>query len=144
MHNSYYVMTAFSATIQVQLLCSLGSHCSLCCCAPISTDTCAGQGKAAAERGRCCSPGSVLLHPQPCFQHQMCSSHVQFLPKVPSIHPRDGREQKRLVPLPLSCLGLLAAAVVVAKWAVEEVHGRDVCQAPTFHSNLQRHFSSYL
>lgn len=72
----------------------------------------------------------------------MCSSHVQFLPKVPSIHPRDGREQERPAPLPLSRLGHLTAAVVVAKWAVEGVHGRDVCQAPTFHSDLQCHFST--
>lgn len=85
---------------------------------------------------------SVASSRQLCYQQQMRSSHVQFLPKVPSIHPVDGREQKRLAPLPLSCLGHLAAAVVVAKWAVEGIHGRDVCQAPTFHSNLQCHFSS--
>lgn len=39
----------------------------------------------------------------------------------------DGREQKRLAPLPLSRLGYLAAAVV---------HGRDVCEAVTFYSKL--------
>lgn len=68
---------------------------------------------------------SVASSPQLCCQHQMCSSHVQFL--VLSIHPMDGREQKRLAPLPLSRLGHLAAAVV---------HGRDVCEAVTFHSKL--------
>lgn len=40
-------------------LCSLGSHRSLCSCAPTATVTCAGQGKAATERELLCGPGSV-------------------------------------------------------------------------------------
>lgn len=48
-----------------------------------------------------CAPSPQLRH-----QHQMRGSHVQFLQKVPSIHPQDGREQKRLASLPLSCLGM--------------------------------------
>lgn len=123
-------------------LCSLGSHCSLCCCAPTTTDMC-WSGQSHHGKRKMLQPWlSIASSPQLCYQHQMHSSHVQFLPKVPSIHPMDGREQKRLAPLPISCLGCLAAAVVVAKWALEGIQGRDVCQGPTFHSNLQCHFSS--
>lgn len=82
---------------------------------------------------------SIASSLQLCYQHQMRSSHVQLLPRVPSIHPVDGREQKRLAPLPLPWQQLLWWL----NWrAVEGIRGRDVCQAPTFHSNLQCHFSS--
>lgn len=50
---------------------------------------------------------SIASSRQLCYQHQMRSSHVQLLPKVPSIHPVDGREQKRLAPLPLPWQQLL-------------------------------------
>lgn len=133
MHSSYYVMTVFSATIQVQLPCSLGSHLQPVLLCPHHYRYMCWSGQSCHGKRKMLQPWlSVALFPQLCCQHQMCSSHVQFL--APSIHPMDGKEQERLAPLPLSRLGHLAAAVVLAKWAV--VHGRDVCQAITFHSKL--------
>lgn len=138
--------TVFSATTQVQLRSAAWGP--IAACAPVPPPL---QSRAlvreklprkenyAAALARC-----ALLSPQLCYQHQTCSSQARFPHKVPSIHPQDGREEKRLglIPLPLSCFGCLAAALVVAERAVEGVCGGDVYQATISHSYLQCHFSS--
>lgn len=139
MHSSYYGMTVFSATTQMQLLCSLGSHCSLCCCAPITLQIHVlvraelpwEEEDAAALAQHCFISSAVLSAPD---AQQPCATPAQG-----ALHPSRGwqRAEEAGPSAPT-----LAAAVVVAKWAVEGIRGRDVCQAPTFHSNLQCHFSS--
>lgn len=121
MHSSYSVMTVFSATIQVQLLCSLGSHCSLCCCAcPHHYRYMCWSGQSCHGKRKMLQPWLTVLRLLSCAISTRCAAAMC---KVPSIHPQDGREQKRLAPLPLSRSGCLAAAVAVAKWAVEGGHG---------------------
>lgn len=135
--------TVFSATTEVQLLSAAWGPIAACAPVPpplqsrvLVREKLPRKENYAAALGWC-----ALLSPQLCYQHQMRSSQARFPHKVPSVHPQDGRE-KRLVPLPLSCFGCLAAAVVVAEWAVEGVCGGDVYQATISHSYLQCHFSS--
>lgn len=131
--------TVFSATTQVQLLCSGVPLQPMLLCPHCYGHTC--QPRQSCQKSSAVALAWCALTSRLRYQHQMRSSHVQFLYKVPSIHPQDGREE-RLVPLPPSCFGHLAAAVVVAKWAVEGVCGGDICQATVSHSYLQCHFGS--
>lgn len=134
--------TVFSATTQVQLLSAAWGPAAACAAVPPPLQSrMLVRAKLPQKENYTAALAQCALSPQLYYQHQMCSSHVQFLHEVPSIHPQDGREES-LVPLLLSCVGCLAAAVMLAKWAVEEVCGGAICRAAISHSYLQHHFTS--
>lgn len=128
--------TVFSATTQVQLLSAAQGPVAACAAVPPPLQPRVLVRAKLPPKENCdAALAWCALSPQLCYQHQMCSSHGQFLHKAPSVHSQDGREE-RLVSLPLPCFGCSAAAIMVAKWAVEGVCRGDIYQAAISHSCL--------
>lgn len=117
MHTNYYVMTQNPLQQPKCNFCSPGPHCGLFSCAPTSTNMLV-RAKVPWKENYSVALVQCAVFPQLCCQHQMCSSHEQFLRKVPSIHPQEGREENRLILLPHPALDAWQQ-LSVAKWAVK-------------------------